>query len=343
MKIGLVGYQGTGKSVAFELLTGNKPDLSKVQQGQSGVAILPDPRFDGLVRMFNPKKQSPAKFELFDTPGLLREPGANNSQRLSIMREAAALVHVIGSFSGTDAVADARKLEEDMLLADLQVVTNRLERLRASIGKNRPDKEECQLELNCLLPIEAALNEGKMLREMPFTDDQEKYTKSFSFLSRKKQILLLNTADASVDTSVVSTLEKAGYLVVSAPLGIELELSALAPEEREVFAAEYGITESSRERLLRAIFVVADLITFFTSDEKEVHAWLLKRNSTALEAAHSIHSDLARGFIRAEIMSVDDLLRLGSEREVKAHNLYHLVGKEYIVKDGDEIIIRSGV
>ena len=107
MKIGLVGYQGTGKSVSFELLTGNKPDLSKVQQGQSGVAILPDPRFDGLVKMFNPKKQSPAKFELFDTPGLLREPGANNNQRLSIMREAAALVHVIGSYSGADAVADA--------------------------------------------------------------------------------------------------------------------------------------------------------------------------------------------------------------------------------------------
>jgi ribosome-binding ATPase YchF (GTP1/OBG family) len=343
MKIGLVGYQGTGKSVAFELLTGNKPDLSKVQQGQSGVAILPDPRFDGLVKMFNPKKQSPAKFELFDTPGLFRDPGANNSGRQAIMREAAALVHVIGSYSGADAVADARQLEEDMLLADLQVVTNRIERLKASIGKNRPDKEECQLELACLLPIEAALNDGKKLRDVPFTDDQEKYTKSFSFLSRKKQILLLNTADASVDKGVVETLEKAGYLVVSAPLGIELELSALSPEEREIFAAEYGITESSRERLLKAIFKVADLITFFTSDEKEVHAWLLKRNSTALEAAHSIHSDLARGFIRAELMSVDDLLRLGSEREVKAQNLYHLVGKEHIVKDGDEIIIRSGV
>src|SRR5690606_8733425 len=117
----------------------------------------------------------------------------------------------------------------------------------------------------------------------------------------------------------------------------------LAEEDRELFASEMGLGESSRVRLLRAIFEVTDQITFYTSDEKEVRAWLLRRGSTALDAAGTIHTDLARGFIRAEVMQADDLVRLGSEREVKAANLHHLVGKEYIVRDGDEIVIRFSV
>lgn len=343
MKIGLVGYQGSGKSSTFELLTGVKPDASKVHSGQVGVAVLPDPRFDGLVKLFKPKKVSPAKIELFDTPGLSREHGDSNSQRISVVREAAALVHVIGSYAGGDPVADALAFEDDLILADLQVLTSRMERLRASIGKNRPDKEQCQQEMALLQPIEAWLNEGKLLRNEVFTDDQEKFTKSFSLLTRKKQLLVLNTAEAEADAAAIQKLTEKGYRVVAAPLGLELEVQALDESERAEFAAELGLGEPSRERMLRAIFEVTDQITFFTSDEKEVHAWLLKRNSSALEAAGAIHTDLARGFIRAEIMAVDDLLRLGSEREVKAANLYHLVGKDHIVRDGDEVVIRSGV
>ena len=343
MKIGLVGYQSTGKSAAFQLLTGVAPDISKAHTGQLGVAILPDRRFDGLVQLYKPKKLSPAKIELFDTPGLSRESGEGNSSKISVVREANALVHVIGSFSGSDALADARAFEDDLILADLQVLQNRLERLKASIGKNRPDKEECQKELTLVEPIEAALSAGKLLRSMEFSADQEKVTKSFSLLTRKQQILLLNTADASVDAALIGKLTAQGYSVVSAPLGLEVEMDALDDADRATFASEFGITEPSKNRVLRAIFEVTEQITFFTSDEKEVHAWLLKKNSTALDAAGTIHTDLARGFIRAEVMAVDDLLRLGSEREVKAANLYHLVGKEYIVRDGDELVIRSGV
>ena len=142
MKIGLVGYQGSGKSSVFELLTGNSPDPSKAHTGQVGTATLPDPRFDGLVKLFNPKKITPAKIELFDTPGLSREHGENNNQRISIVREANALVHVIGAYTGGDAVADARTFEDDLMLADLQVLQNRIERLEISVKKNRPDREE---------------------------------------------------------------------------------------------------------------------------------------------------------------------------------------------------------
>jgi len=343
MKIGLVGYQGSGKSSAFELLTGVRPDPSKTHTGQLGVATLPDPRFDGLVKLFNPKKLSPAKIELFDTPGLSREHGDSNSQRMAVVREANALVQVIGAYAGGDPLADARSFEEDLILADLQVVMNRIERLKTNIHKNRPDKAECQVELALLEPVEAALNDGQLLRNVELSKDQEKATKSFSFLTRKQMLLLVNTTESAYDPAIVQTLTDAGYRVVTAPLGLEIEVQSLDPAEQAEFAAELGITEPSRERLLRGIFEVTEQITFFTSDEKEVHAWLLKRGSTAVEAAAAIHTDLARGFIRAEVMSVDDLLRLGSEREVKAHNLYQLVGKEHIVQDGDEVVIRSGV
>jgi ribosome-binding ATPase YchF (GTP1/OBG family) len=343
MKIGLVGYQGSGKSSIFELLTGTRPDPSKSHVGQLGMATLPDRRFDGLVKLYNPKKVSPAKIELFDTPGLSRDQSESNNQRISVVREANALVHVIGAYSGGDPIADARTFEEDLMLADLQVLQNRIERLDTSVKKNRPDREESQEELLLLKPIEHLLQEGRLLRSVELSAGQEKVTKSFSLLTRKPQLLLLNTADATVDETVVARLESAGYRVVAAPLGLELEVQALDPAERASFAADFGLKEPSHDRVLRAIFEATEQITFFTSDEKEVRAWLLKRGSTALEAAGTIHTDLARGFIRAEVMAVDDLLRLGSEREVKAANLYHTVGKDHVMRDGDEIVVRFSV
>lgn len=340
MKIGLVGYQGGGKSTVFELLTGIKPDISKAHSGQVGVATLPDERFDGLVRLFNPKKITPAKIELFDTPGLSRDDQQSNPQRLGVLRESDALVQVIGVFSGADPRAEAQSFQDDLILADLQVVTNRIERLQASIGKPRPDRDELRAELEALEPLAAMLGDGQTLRGMEFTEAQKKATRSFSLLTHKQLLIVLNTADASFDPGVVADIEAQGFRAIPAPAGLELELEALPEGDRAEFAAEMGITESSRNRLLRAIFEVTDQITFFTSDEKEVRAWLLKRGSTALDAAGTIHTDLARGFIRAEVMAVDDLLRLGSEREVKAAGLHQLVGKEYIVRDGDEIVIR---
>lgn len=343
MKIGLVGYQASGKSSVFELLTGTRPDPGKAHSGQVGMAVLPDRRFDGLVKLYNPKKITPAKIELFDTPGLSRDHGETNNQRISIVREADALVHVIGAYAGGDPVADAQSFEDDLILADLQVLQNRIERLELNVKKNRPDREQSQEELTLIKPIEGWMQEGKRLREVEFSDAQVQATKSFSLLTRKPQLLLLNTADATVDETIVRQLTEKRYPVVAAPLGLELEVQALDESERAEFAAELGLGEPSRERVLRAIFEATEQITFFTSDEKEVRAWLLRRGSTALEAAGTIHTDLARGFIRAEIMAVDDLLRLGSEREVKAANLQQAVGKDFVMRDGDEIVVRFSV
>jgi hypothetical protein len=343
MKIGLVGYQGGGKSTVFQLLTGQEPDPAKVQSGQLGVAVVPDDRYDRLVALHKPKKTVPAKIELLDTPGLNRKTQEGNAQRLGVIREATAMVHVIGAFAGCDVLAEAEAFNDDALLADLQVMTNRIDKLKKDVLKPRPDRAELQAELDALLPLVEKLDAGESLLDVEFSDSQEKATRSFSLLSRKRQLVVLNTAEAGTHDSQAAELQAKGYHVVAAPFGLELEVQSLPEADRAEFAAEMGLGEPSRGKLLRAIFAVTDQITFYTSGEKEVHAWLLKRGSTVLEAADTIHSDLARGFVRAEVWAVDDLLRLGSERDLKAAGLNHIVGKDYIVKDGDEVFIRSGV
>jgi ribosome-binding ATPase len=343
MKLGLVGYQGTGKSTLFELLTGVKPDVAKAHLGQLGTAVVPDARFDRLVGLYKPKKVSPARIELFDTPGLDRKEHEGNAQRLGVIRESNTMVLVVGCFAGADPIADVQSFQDDIILADLQVVTNRMGRLEKDILKPRPDREQLQAEIAALQPIAARLNEGRSVADMVFSEAQDKATKSFSFLTRKKQLVILNTADSTQAADAAKKLEAAGYRVVAAPIGLELEVQQLPPEDREEFAKEMGLGEPCATKVLRAIFEVTEQITFYTSDEKEVHAWLLQRGGTALDAAGTIHTDLARGFIRAEIVAVDDLLRLGSEREVKAAGLHRVEGKDYAMRDGDEIVVRFSV
>jgi ribosome-binding ATPase YchF (GTP1/OBG family) len=343
MRIGIVGYQGTGKSTVFELLAGVRPDPSKHHTGQVGITVVPDERFDRLVDLYKPRKVTPAKIELFDTPGLARGEQVGNAQRLGVIREATALAQVVGAFLGGNPLQEVEDFVTDMVLADLQVVTNRLEKLKKDVTKPIPNRAELQAELDCLAPIEARLSEGQTLHGLEFSEIQEKATRSFSLLSRKRHLVLLNTADSSIDAQVVNRIEELGNPVVAGPFGLELEVAQLPEDERALYAEEMGLGESSRVRVLRAIFDLTHYLTFYTCDEKEVHAWLLKRGSNAVEAAGTIHTDLARGFIRAEVMSTDDLLRLGSERDVKAAGLHRTEGKDYIVRDGDEIVVRFNV
>lgn len=343
MRIGIVGYQGTGKSTVFELLTGVTPDIAKAHTGQVGMTTVSDERFDQLVEMYHPKKETPAKIELFDTPGLSQGEQSGNAQKLGIIRESTALAHVVGAFLGGDPVREVEDFITDMVLADLQVVTNRIERLKKDVTRALPNRDQLQHELESLGPIEARLGDGQTLHGMDLDDIQEQATKSFSLLSRKRHLVLLNTADAEVDADAVEQIETLGSPVVVAPFGLELEVAQLAPEEREEFAREMGLGEPSRDRVMQAIFQLTDYITFYTCADTEVHAWLLKRGSNAVEAAGAIHTDLARGFIRAEVMAAEDLLRLGSEREVKAAGLHRTEGKEYVVQDGDEILVRFNV
>lgn len=345
MKVGLVGFQGGGKSALFQLLTGHVSDPSKIQSGQVGEMIVPDARFDRLVDLFKPKKTVPAKIQLFDTPGLVKGESKTNAQRLGIIRESAVLIQVVGVYSGANPSEECTAFTDECILSDLQIVSNRIERVKKDLAKPKPatEREQMQAELDALGPLEAQLTAGHPIRSLKLTEDQEKAVRAFALLSGKPILALLNSAETKFDQAAIDKLKADGITALAAPVGLEQEIEALSAEDRAVFAEEMGLTESSKSRVARAIFEITDQITFYTCDEKEVHAWLLHRGESALDAAGTIHTDLAKNFIRAEIMSVEDLLRLGSEKEVKAAGLFRLEGKEYVMHDGDEIVVRANV
>jgi ribosome-binding ATPase len=343
MKIGIVGYQGSGKSSLFEWLTGVKPDPALAHQGQSAMAAIPDPRIEQLCDVYDPKKVTRAALELVDTPGLSRTH-EGNAARLGMIREAGGLVLVVGAFGGSDPLAELASFDEDFLLADLEIVAGRIERVQASMKKplRKEERENLEIELAALTPLAARLEAGQHLNAGEMSDEQIKATSSFRLLTQKPKLVVVNLAD---DDSPERFAGKAppGVPMVAAPVSLEVELARMSPEDRAEFQREMGVGSSDRDSLLRQIMDVSGQMIYFTAGEKEVRTWLLRKGGTALEAADNIHTDLARGFIRAEVMQCGDLTRLGSEREIKAHNLLRQEAKDYVVKDGDILHIRFSV
>lgn len=336
MRAGLVGFLGTGKSTLFELLTGVSPDPGKVHSGQVGVAALNDRRLDYLAEMHRPKKVTPATVEFLDTPGLMPGTHGDNPQRLGLIRQADALLIVLGGFAGADAAAELAAFREEALFADLSVVTNRVERLEADVKKPRPEREAMLRELEVVRAVRDALEAGTPLGSLGLTEEQGKPMRSFGLLGVKPQVVIVNGPPEAAEGLRAS---EPGLIAVDAQL--ELELARMDAAERPAFLADLGMTELSRDRIVRAAYDAVGMITFFTAGEPEVRGWNLERGASAVEAAGKIHTDLARGFIRAEVTAFDDLERAGSVREAKAQNLLRLEGKEYVVKDGDVIYFRS--
>ena len=342
MKIGLVGYQGSGKSTLFEFLTGVAPDLSLAHSTQSAMATVVDERVDKLKEIYIPKKITQASLEIYDTPGLSRTH-EGNAARLSQIREAGFLVHVIGAFDGSDVEADLNGFEEDLILTDLEIVAGRVERLRESLKKPRPNRDEQKAELEACEPVLAALEDGKSASELDLTDEQLKATKSFQLLTLKRRMAIVNTADDEDNPDRFLALSSDKAQVMAVPIGLEVELGRMSPEEQEEFRAEMNSESYDREGLIRTIMKESGQMLFFTAGEKEVRTWMIPKGATAVEAADSIHSDLARGFIRAETMTCDDIIRLGSEREIKANNLMRQEPKDYVLQDGDIINVKFSV
>ena len=340
MQVGLVGFAGGGKSTTFQLLTGATPDPGKVHGGQVGIATLADPRLDFLAAMHKPKKVTPATVEMLDTPGLLPGTHGDNPQRLALIREGDALLIVLGAQAGGDPLADLRAFREELLFADLSVVTNRAERLEASTKKPRPDREAQLKELEVVRRVLEALESGRTIASLGLTDEEKKPMRSFGLLTDKPEVVLLN-APQGQDISEPLRAEAPVALAIDAKL--ELELAQLDPEERAAFMTDLGVTDLGRDRIIRAAYDAVGILTFFTAGEPEVRGWNLERGGSAVDAAGKIHTDLARGFIRAEVTAFDDLERLGSVKEVKAKGLQRLEGKEYVVKDGDVMYFRSSV
>lgn len=344
MKIGLVGYQGSGKSTLFHWLTGVAPDPALAHSGQSAMAPIPEPRVAQLCKIYNPKKVTLAAIEVVDTPGLSRTH-EGNAARMAMIREAGCLVFVVAAFGNTDPLADLRSFDEDLVLADMEIVANRLHRVEDSLKKPLPRQEHQQLEHEhaTLKIVLAAMESGKPLRESHMTEEQQKVTRAFRLLSEKRRLVVVNTADDEAQPERFTALSTPEVPVIAVPAGLELELSKMTPADREEFEREMGLVGTDRDHLIRTLLQISGQMIFFTAGEKEVRTWLLRQGGTALEAADGIHTDLARGFIRAEVMTVSDLFRLGSERDLKAQHLMRQEPKDYVVKDDDILFIRFSV
>lgn len=341
MKIGLTGYQGCGKTTLFEWLTGVAPDLAVSHLGQSAMAPVPDPRIKPLCDIYKPKKVTQAALELVDTPGLSRTH-EGNAARLGSIREAGCLVLVAPAFDRADCTADLASFREDLLLADMEIVSGRIERLRESIKRPRPNREQEQAELAALEQVLAALESSTPLAAAGMTEEQLKATRSFRLLTEKPTLVLVNAADDETD---LDRFAAAGgpHRTLAVRGRLELELSKMSPADRMDFEREMGLEPSRKDLTLTTLLDASGQMLYFTAGEKEVRTWMLRQGGTALEAAENIHTDLARGFIRAETMQCDDLIRLGSEREIKAKGLVRQEPKDYVVRDGDILNIRFSV
>ncbi len=332
MKIGIVGYRGAGKSSLFQWLTGVAPDLSISHSGQAATAIVPDSRVDELARIYQPKKITQASLNIVDTVGLSRDH-EGSAGRLALIREAGCLAIVVGAYSGANVEQDLQSFEEDLLIADLDLMSGRVQRLTESVKKPRPNREQELAELDAIKPLLEQLESGIGLHQIALTPDQETAVKSFQLLTKKPRIIIVNTADDHPPSQ--QPIPGHSAPVWRLPITLQLELEQMDESEAADFCKEMEIQPADRGAVLRSLMDASGQMLFFTAAEKEVRTWMIAKGTTAVDAAGSIHTDLARGFVRAERMTCDDLIRLGSERAIKAQNLMTREAKNYVVQEGD--------
>ncbi|MFL5331229.1 MAG: DUF933 domain-containing protein [Gemmataceae bacterium] len=343
MKVGIVGFAGSGKSTVFRWLTGVAPDPARVQQGQTGIAKIPDARLDRMSALFKPKKTTYAEIAFLDTPGLDLSERRDNPRRLGILRESNGLLVLLNGFSGSDPAVELARFREELAFADLEIVTNRMSKVEAGLKKPKPAKEKDadQAELDVLKKIAAALEEGHAPRDIGLKPDEEKFVRSFQLLTLKPELAFLNQGEASLKQPLPAKLLELAPNTLAAPAGLEMELEQLSDEDRAAFAADLGISGSMRDETVQKIFAGMNRIVFLTVGDDECRAWPLDRGADATEGAGAIHTDLAKRFVRAEVVSYDDFVKVGSMKEAKSHGVYRLEGKTYIVQDGDIMHILS--
>jgi len=357
VKIGLIGLPRSGKTTLFNLLTGASVATSRFETGRvelhTGVARVPDARVERLSSLFTPKKTTCASFEVVDLAGITKGERAGLETRE--FRAADALLHVVRAFDdaalgGAEPQRDIVDLETELLLADLEVIERRLDRLEVSIRKRRTEGEVAEQAV--LRRLQGELEGEQPLRALALTADEARTTRGYTFLSEKPILHCINLHEKSVaDGDRVVAIHGLGDIArrprtrvgwVSAV--IETEVAQLAGEEREAFLSDLGLREPAINRVLRDCYELLGLISFFTVGDDEVRAWSIPHGTRAQDAAAAVHSDIARGFIRAEVTSYDDLLAAhGSFAEVRAKGQLRLEGKDYTVQDGEICHFRFNV
>ena len=344
MKVGLIGHRGAGKTTVFNMLTGLQAQVGGYggkEEVHLGVIKVPDARVDKLSQVFKPKKTTYAEIRFTDFPASQNDDDLKgNSNLVTQMREVDAMALVLRDFEpDADPLRQLNDLLTEMILADLTVVENRRARLKKE--KARP-QEEALLE-RCATTLE---NE-ESLRNLEFSVDDENLLSGFGFLSRKPVLVLFNQPDDKagqpLSAAYQDELKRRGLDGLALAGKVEMEVAQLDESDRAAFLKEIGIQEPARERFIRASYRLLDLISFLTTGEDEVRAWTITQGTIARKAAGKIHSDIERGFIRAEVIAYDDFVVLGSEAKCKEAGKLRLEGKDYIVQDGDIIHFRFAV
>jgi GTP-binding protein YchF len=367
VKVGLIGLPQSGKTTLFNALT--RGDSSPAGGGSAAlvsVVPVPDPRYDFAVNLFHPKKRTQATIEFTDGAAQLSGEGGKTAQKFGAdffvgIRSVDALVLVVRAFetpslpappNGLNPLKDYQAITEELLLGDLTVIETRLERIDKQLKTRKqgiPSPEVTEREI--LLKIKAVLDEFKPVSSIELDEDERRITKNFDFLTGKPLIAVANVSEADLSSS--DTLALLAPLKEQCALeGIELIVLCAAAEEevaqldeadQREFLDDLGIAEPAGNRLIRASYQTLGVMSFFTVGEDEVRAWTIPAGANALTAAGRIHSDLARGFIRAEVLAFDDLITAGTTEAAKAANKFRLEGKDYPVKDGDILNIRFKV
>jgi len=346
MKVGLVGYSGSGKTTLFQWLTGVEPDPSKIQQGQTGMGHVPDERLAKMIAKFKPKKTKYAEIAFLDTPGLMLSERKDNPRRLAILREANGLVVVLDGFTGADLAEQLLKFREELIFADLEIVMNRVDRLQSQMKKTKPlkEREQDEAEQALMKRIVTCLESGQTTTTLGLKPEEEKLIRSFQLLTLKPEMVFISRGDSNFNDAPPDSLKALTTHLVSAPVKLEKELAELDEESRTAFMADLGVTGSFRDPVIRGMFYGMNRHVFFTVGEDECRSWAIDQGMTAVDGAGAIHTDLAKGFIRAEVMGYDDFLKAGyEEKNCKAAGTFRLESKEYIVKDGDIMHIRASV
>jgi len=363
MKVGIVGLPFVGKTTIFNALTGAEAETGTYAGGQksniSSVQV-PDPRLDALAKIFQPERVMPTAIDYIDVAGVSKgdlERGGFEAGFIAELREVDALAHVVRVFGDTsvphidgavDPARDIETLDLELAFADLQIIEKRLERLERDLRVSKDADLEYQFET--LKQCEQALQEGIAIRELELSKAAEKAIRGYQFLTRKPLLIILNVGENQSEavTEIESQFEaytqkgNTDLFILSAQ--IEMEIAQLDPEEAEIFLTEMGLPESALNRFIQASYHLLGLITFLTvAGSNEVRAWTVQSGTTAVEAAGTVHTDMARGFIRAETIFWQELVDLGGFTQAKDAGRLRLEGKDYIVQDGDVLTIRFNV
>jgi hypothetical protein len=356
MRLGIIGLPNSGKTTIFNALTRQNLPTGAATSGQfevhTAVVNVPDARVDRLKAMYNPRKTIYATVTYADIGGLDKgiSEGGLKGQFRNELAQADGFVHVVRAFDDptvphpyvdVDPQRDVEIIDSEFLLSDLVTVEKRVERLQADLRvRGKMVDKAVPAELELMERFKAHLEAERPLFELEITPEQEKSIRGYGFLTIKPVLVVLNQGDEAKDVNSLLQYNRAGSRMVSLQGKIEAELAQLPADDAALFMQEYGITELSAARVISLSYDLLAIQSFFTVGEDEVRAWSVAIGATAPEAAGAIHTDLQKGFIRAEVMAYDDLITAGSEAALKSVGKFRLEGKEYIVKDGDIVHIR---